>query len=86
MPAAEPPSELFPHSPGEFPEDFSVMALLKAKPGRPVFLLSVYDRDGVQQLGLELGRSPRFLYRDQNGRPAPEDYPVFRGANLTDGR
>uniref|UniRef100_A0A670ZSK0 Thrombospondin-like N-terminal domain-containing protein n=1 Tax=Pseudonaja textilis TaxID=8673 RepID=A0A670ZSK0_PSETE len=72
--------------PGEFPADFSVMALLKAKPGRPVFLLSLYDRHGVQQLGIELGRSPRFLYRDQSGRPAPDDYPVFRGANLTDGR
>ncbi|XP_013927490.1 PREDICTED: collagen alpha-2(XI) chain [Thamnophis sirtalis] len=78
-----PTRQLFP---GEFPEDFSVMALLKAKPGRPVFLLSVYDRHGVQQLGLELGRSLRFFYRDQNGHPAPEDYPVFRGANLTDGR
>uniref|UniRef100_A0A8C6XLT5 Thrombospondin-like N-terminal domain-containing protein n=1 Tax=Naja naja TaxID=35670 RepID=A0A8C6XLT5_NAJNA len=65
-----PTRQLFP---GEFPTDFSVMALLKAKPGRPVFLLSLYDRHGVQQLGVD-------------GRPAPEDYPVFRGVNLTDGR
>ncbi|KAK9405139.1 collagen alpha-2XI chain-like [Crotalus adamanteus] len=78
-----PTRQLFP---GEFPEDFSLMALLKAEPGRPAVLLSVYDRHGVQQLGIELGRSPRFLYRDQGGRPDPEELPVFRGANLTDGR
>lgn len=79
------PPSLPPH-PGEFPQDFSVMALLKAEPGRPAVLLSVYDRHGGQQLGVELGRSPRFFYRDQGGRPDPEELPVFRGANLTDGR
>lgn len=72
--------------PGKFPEDFSVMALLKARPGLRAFLLSVYDQHGVQQLGVELGRSPLFLYRDQAGRPAPEDYPIFRGVNLADGK
>lgn len=61
------------------------MALVKAKPGVRAFLLSVYDRDGTQQLGLELGRSPLFLYEDQHGRPAPEDYPQFRGVDLADG-
>uniref|UniRef100_A0A8B9CTN3 Thrombospondin-like N-terminal domain-containing protein n=1 Tax=Anser brachyrhynchus TaxID=132585 RepID=A0A8B9CTN3_9AVES len=70
---------------GKFPEDFSVMALVKAKPGVQAFLLSIYNRDGVQQLGLELGRSPVFLYEDQHGRPAPEDYPLFRGVDLADG-
>lgn len=61
------------------------MALVKAEAGVRAFLLSVYDRDGAQRLGLELGRSPVFLYRDQHGRPAPEDYPLFRGVDLADG-
>lgn len=72
--------------PGKFPEDFSIMALVKAKPGVQAFLLSVYNQDGVQQLGVELGRSPVFLYEDQHGRPAPEDYPLFRGVDLADGK
>ncbi|KAM9592046.1 collagen alpha-1(XI) chain-like [Morphnus guianensis] len=71
---------------GKFPEDFSIMALVKAKPGIQAFLLSVYNQDGIQQLGVELGRSPVFLYEDQHGRPAPEDYPLFRGVDLADGK
>ena len=62
------------------------MALVKAHAGLQAFLLSVYSEHGVQQLGLELGRSPVFLYEDQTGRPAPEDYPLFRGVNLADGK
>ncbi|KAF7235305.1 Collagen alpha-1(XI) chain [Varanus komodoensis] len=62
------------------------MALLKPKAGLQAFLLSIYNKDGLQQLGVELGRSPVFLYADQRGRPAPEDYPVFRGVNLADGK
>ncbi|XP_072703936.1 collagen alpha-1(XI) chain-like [Ciconia boyciana] len=71
---------------GKFPEDFSIMALVKAKPGVQAFLLSIYNQDGIQQLGVELGRSPVFLYEDQHGRPAPEDYPLFRGIDLADGK
>ncbi|XP_054039647.1 LOW QUALITY PROTEIN: collagen alpha-1(XI) chain-like [Rissa tridactyla] len=71
---------------GKFPEDFSIMTLVKAKPGVQAFLLSIYNQDGVQQLGLELGRSPLFLYEDQHGRPPPEDYPLFRGVDLADGK
>ena len=71
---------------GKFPEDFSIMTLVKAKPGVQAFLLSIYNQDGVQQLGVELGRSPVFLYEDQHGRPAPEDYPLFRGVDLADGK
>uniref|UniRef100_A0A8D2J2P8 Thrombospondin-like N-terminal domain-containing protein n=1 Tax=Varanus komodoensis TaxID=61221 RepID=A0A8D2J2P8_VARKO len=78
-----PTRQLFP---GRFPEDFSIMALLKPKAGLQAFLLSIYNKDGLQQLGVELGRSPVFLYADQRGRPAPEDYPVFRGVNLADGK
>ncbi|KAL8213579.1 UNVERIFIED_CONTAM: hypothetical protein K2H54_066886 [Gekko kuhli] len=78
-----PTRQLFP---GKFPEDFSIMALVKPKSGLQAFLLSVYNQHGIQQLGLELGRSPVFLYEDQNGRPAPEDYPIFRGVNLADGK
>lgn len=62
------------------------MTLVKAKPGVQAFLLSIYNQDGVQQLGLELGRSPLFLYEDQHGRPPPEDYPLFRGVDLADGK
>uniref|UniRef100_A0A803T912 G protein gamma domain-containing protein n=1 Tax=Anolis carolinensis TaxID=28377 RepID=A0A803T912_ANOCA len=78
-----PTRQLFP---GKFPEDFSLMALVKPKAGLQAFLLSIYNQDGIQQLGLELGRSPVFLYEDQGGRPAPEDYPIFKGVNLADGK
>lgn len=62
------------------------MTLVKAKAGLQAFLLSIYNEQGVQQLGLELGRSPIFLYEDQNRKPAPEDYPLFKGVNLADGK
>lgn len=69
-----------------FPENFSLMATVRAKKGSQFFLLSVYDDQGVQQLGLELGRSPVFLYEDQNGQPPPEMYPIFKKVNLADGK
>uniref|UniRef100_A0A8C6U6B2 Laminin G domain-containing protein n=1 Tax=Neogobius melanostomus TaxID=47308 RepID=A0A8C6U6B2_9GOBI len=71
---------------GHFPENFSIMALVKAQAGLQAFLLSIYSELGIQQLGIELGRSPVFLYEDQNGKPAPEDYPLFTGVNLADGK
>ncbi|XP_069024740.1 neurofilament heavy polypeptide-like, partial [Embiotoca jacksoni] len=71
---------------GLFPENFSIMALVKPQAGLQAFLLSIYSEQGIQQLGIELGRSPVFLYEDQNGKPAPEDYPLFRGVNLADGK
>lgn len=70
----------------EFPVDFSVMATVRARRGAQCFLLSLYDSDGVQQLGLELGRSPVFLYEDQDGQPSPDLYPVFKKVNLADGK
>lgn len=62
------------------------MATLRAKKGSQFFLLSIYDDQGVQQLGLEVGRSPVFLYEDQHGQPAPEMYPTFKKINLADGK
>uniref|UniRef100_A0A8B9DQ56 Thrombospondin-like N-terminal domain-containing protein n=1 Tax=Anser cygnoides TaxID=8845 RepID=A0A8B9DQ56_ANSCY len=79
-----PTRQLFPDS--SFPEDFSILATVRARRGGQAFLLSVYDERGVQQLGVEVGRSPVFLYEDQDGHPAPERYPVFRKVNLADGR
>lgn len=69
-----------------FPEDFSILTTLKAKAGLQSFLLSIYNERGVQQLGVEVGRSPVFLYEDQTGKPAPEEYPLFRTLNLADGK
>lgn len=69
-----------------FPEDFSIMATVKPNKGSQSFLLSVYNEQGIQQLGMEVGRSPVFLYEDHSGRPSPEDYPLFRGVNLADGK
>uniref|UniRef100_A0A8C8GVZ1 Collagen, type XI, alpha 1a n=1 Tax=Oncorhynchus tshawytscha TaxID=74940 RepID=A0A8C8GVZ1_ONCTS len=79
-----PTKQLFPG--GEFPEDFSILTTLRPKAGLQSFLLSVYSEQGVQQLGVEVGRSPVFLYEDQSGRPAPEGYPLFRSLNLADGK
>uniref|UniRef100_A0A4W5LSR5 Fibrillar collagen NC1 domain-containing protein n=1 Tax=Hucho hucho TaxID=62062 RepID=A0A4W5LSR5_9TELE len=79
-----PTKQLFPA--GVFPEDFSILTTLRPKAGLQSFLLSVYSEQGVQQLGVEVGRSPVFLYEDQSGKPAPEDYPLFRSLNLADGK
>lgn len=62
------------------------MATVRAKKGTQFFLLSVYDEQGVQQLGLEVGRSPVFLYEDHQGQPTPSLYPIFKKINLADGK
>ncbi|GCC39279.1 hypothetical protein chiPu_0022745, partial [Chiloscyllium punctatum] len=69
-----------------FPEDFSVLLTVRARKGKAAFLLSIYNEQGIQQLGVELARSPIFLYEDQTGKPSPEEYPVFNGVNLIDGK
>lgn len=85
-PLVSSPLLFFPHSDSRFPENFSLMATVRAKKGSQFFLLSVYDDQGVQQLGLEVGRSPVFLYEDQHGQPTPEMYPIFKKVNLADGK
>ncbi|KAJ8367080.1 hypothetical protein AAFF_G00331350 [Aldrovandia affinis] len=79
-----PTKQLFPDS--AFPQDFSLMTTVRAKKGAQFFLLSVYDAQGVQQLGLEMGRSPVLLYEDHQGHPSPELYPIFKKINLADGK
>uniref|UniRef100_A0A8C7U6T5 Thrombospondin-like N-terminal domain-containing protein n=1 Tax=Oncorhynchus mykiss TaxID=8022 RepID=A0A8C7U6T5_ONCMY len=79
-----PTKQLFPDS--LFPVDFSLMTTVRAKKDTQFFLLSVYDEQGVQQLGLEVGRSPVFLYEDHQGQPSPELYPIFKKINLADGK
>lgn len=37
-------------------------------------------------MGLEVGRSPVFLYEDHEGQPPPELYPTFRKINMADGK
>ncbi|GAA6081853.1 collagen, type XI, alpha 1b isoform X1, partial [Tachysurus ichikawai] len=76
--------KLFPD--GVFPEDFSILMTIKPKAGTQAFLLSVYNDKGLQQLGVEIGRTPIFLYEDQHGKPTPENYPLFRNINLSDGK
>ncbi|KAK9392536.1 collagen alpha-1V chain-like [Crotalus adamanteus] len=79
-----PTKQLFPVSP--FPEDFSILTTVKAKKGGQSFLISIYNEQGIQQVGVELGRSPVFLYEDHMEKPGPENYPLFRGINLSDGK
>ncbi|XP_010117240.1 PREDICTED: collagen alpha-1(XI) chain-like [Chlamydotis macqueenii] len=79
-----PTKQLYPG--GDFPEDFSILMTVKPKKGIQSFLLSVYNEQGIQQVGVEVGRSPVFLFEDQNGKPAPEDYPLFRTVNIADGK
>lgn len=71
---------------GVFPEDFSILMTIKPRAGTQAFLLSIYDDKGLQQLGVEIGRTPIFLYEDQHGKPTPENYPLFRNINLSDGK
>ena len=75
-----------PQPDSRFPENFSLMTTIRAKKGSQFFLLSVYDKEGIQQLGLEVGQSPAFLYEDQHGQPTPELYPFFKKINLADGK
>uniref|UniRef100_A0A663EMU5 Collagen type XI alpha 1 chain n=1 Tax=Aquila chrysaetos chrysaetos TaxID=223781 RepID=A0A663EMU5_AQUCH len=79
-----PTKQLYPG--GDFPEDFSILMTVKPKKGIQSFLLSIYNEQGIQQVGVEVGRSPVFLFEDQNGKPAPEDYPLFRTVNIADGK
>ncbi|TKS79519.1 Collagen alpha-1(XI) chain [Collichthys lucidus] len=79
-----PTKQLFPG--GVFPEDFSILFTVKPKAGLQSVLLSVYNEQGTQQLGVEVGRNPVFLYEDQHGKPTPEQYPMFRSINLADGK
>uniref|UniRef100_UPI00358EE172 collagen alpha-1(V) chain n=1 Tax=Myxine glutinosa TaxID=7769 RepID=UPI00358EE172 len=79
-----PTKQLFPES--EFPQDFSVLITMRVRKRTQAFLLSIYEKQGRQQLGIEVGRSPLFLYEDQNKRPPPNQYPVFKGVNLADNR
>lgn len=71
---------------GGFPKDFSLLTVVRTRPGLQAPLLTLYSAQGVRQLGLELGRPVRFLYEDQTGRPRPPAQPVFRGLNLADGK
>lgn len=71
---------------GVFPEDFSIMFTIKPKAGLQSFLLSVYNNQGIQQLGVEVGRGPVFLYEDQHGKPSADEYPLFHSVNLADGK
>lgn len=71
---------------GIFPEDFSILFTVKPKKGIQSFLLSIYNEHGIQQIGVEVGRSPVFLFEDHTGKPAPEDYPLFRTVNIADGK
>uniref|UniRef100_A0A673C882 Collagen, type XI, alpha 1a n=1 Tax=Sphaeramia orbicularis TaxID=375764 RepID=A0A673C882_9TELE len=79
-----PTTQLFPG--GVFPEDFSILTTMRPKSGLQSFLLSIYNEQGVRQMGVELGRSPVFVYEDQNGKPAPDNFPLFVGLNLADGK
>uniref|UniRef100_A0A452EBR1 Collagen alpha-2(XI) chain n=1 Tax=Capra hircus TaxID=9925 RepID=A0A452EBR1_CAPHI len=78
-----PTRQLFP---GGFPKDFSLLTVVRTRPGLQAPLLTLYSAQGVRQLGLELGRPVRFLYEDQTGRPQPPAQPVFRGLSLADGK
>lgn len=80
------PSPRSPVPASAFPEDFSILTTVKAKKGSQAFLVSIYNEQGIQQIGLEMGRSPVFLYEDHTGKPGPEQYPLFRGINLSDGK
>lgn len=78
-----PTRQLFP---GGFPKDFSLLTVVRTRPGLQAPLLTLYSAQGVQQLGLELGRPVRFLYEDQRGRPQASAQPIFRGLSLADGK
>lgn len=71
---------------GGFPKDFSLLTVVRTRPGLQAPLLTLYSAQGIRQLGLELGRPVRFLYEDQTGRPRLPAQPVFRGLNLADGK
>uniref|UniRef100_A0A8C4PZE3 Thrombospondin-like N-terminal domain-containing protein n=1 Tax=Eptatretus burgeri TaxID=7764 RepID=A0A8C4PZE3_EPTBU len=75
---------LFPDS--AFPADFSLLTTLRPEIGTQAFLLSLYSENGVQQLGLEVGRSPIFIYEDHVTVSQSQHYPMLTGVNLADGK
>ncbi|XP_054425156.1 collagen alpha-2(XI) chain isoform X2 [Pteronotus mesoamericanus] len=78
-----PARQLFP---GGFPKDFSLLTVVRTRPGLQAPLLTLYSAQGIRQLGLEVGQHVRFLYEDQTGRPRHAAQPVFRGLSLADGK
>lgn len=72
------PFPSIPPSDEHFPENFSVLLTLRGQPANQSVLLSVYDEDGVRQLGLALG--PALGLLGGSFRPLPQQ------VNLLDGR
>lgn len=68
--------QLFPD--GHFPENFSVLLTLRAQPANQSVLLSIYDENGVRQMGLALG--PALGLLGDSFRSLPKQI------NLMDGR
>jgi len=69
-----------------YPENFSFITTVRAKPGTSGFLFTIYD--GVlarEVMGLEIGDRSTFLYEDHEGRPGFEHSPKF-SVNMADGR
>ncbi|XP_055487104.1 LOW QUALITY PROTEIN: collagen alpha-1(XI) chain-like, partial [Leucoraja erinacea] len=71
---------------GTFPQDFSILMTLRPKRTTQAFLLSIYSGQQVQQLGVEIGRSPFFLYEDQHGQPPQSSTPIFSSVSLADNK
>ena len=53
----------------------------------PAFLFTIYSGTTArEQIALEIGPDPLFLYEDNNKRPGRDGSPRFTGVNPTDGK
>ena len=67
-----------------FPEDFSILATIRARRRTRGFLFTMYSgMTSGEVLGLELPRGPFFLYEDHKGLPGNPGSPRF-DANADD--
>ena len=71
---------------GDFPEDFSIITVVKSNKKSGGFLFVIYDGSLTRQvLGLEIGNQSMLLYEDQDGRPGFNQLPRFK-VNMADGQ
>ena len=60
-----------------FPRDFSIVSVFKTKKDLGGYLLTVYNENSREVMGLEIGEQFTFLYEDTEGRPGHGASPKF---------
>ena len=71
-----------------FPTDFSLLTTLKVKKrhggNNRMYLLSLFNHNGMKQIGVEVDSNPSFLYVDDRSTARDSDHPSWN-VNFADG-